>query len=195
MEFEIENGVLVKYHGSDEHVVIPEGVTSIGEGAFHCTSLKSITIPNSVITICYHAFSFCTSLRSITIPNSVTSIGEYAFHYCKSLKSIVVDKNNPVYDSRDNCNAIIYTKTNKLILGCKNTVIPNSVITIGDLAFSDCESLKTITIPGSVTSIGRCTFSFCKSLKTITIPGSVTSIGRCTFSFCKSLKSITIPNN
>jgi hypothetical protein len=110
------------------------------------------------------AFRDCTSLTSINIPNSVTSIGECAFLCTPSLTSIIVDENNTVYDSRENCNAIIETATNTLIAGCQNTIIPNSVTSIGEWGFGYCSSLTSITIPNSVTSIGENAFGGCYSL-------------------------------
>ena len=177
-------------------ITIPNSVTSIGKGAFEgCYDLTSITIPNSVTSIGNRAFEGCYDLTSITIPNSVTSIGMDAFYGCESLTSIVVEKGNITYDSRENCNAIIETATNTLIQGCKNTLIPNSVTSIGDYAFFTCSSLTSITIPNSVTSIGKKAFSHCRALTSITIPNSVTSIGEEAFSYCLSLTSITIPNS
>ena len=136
------------------------------------------------------AFDY-SGLTSITIPNSVTSIGEFAFSNCTSLTSITVEKGNSKYDSRDNCNAIIETNTNKLIAGCKNTTISNSVTSIGNYAFYGCSGLTSITIPNSVTSIGESAFKSCSSLTSITIPNSVTSIGERAFSYCSGLTSIT----
>ena len=176
-------------------VTIGNSVTSIGDNAFYdCPSLTYITIPNSVTSIGDRAFAFCSSMTSITIPNSVTSIGYGAFSWCDSLTSIVVESGNTTYDSRNNCNAIIETATNTLIVGCQNTTIPNSVTSIGNGAFEYCRSLTSITIPNSVTSIGIRAFYGCSSLTSITIPNSVTSIGDFAFSYC-SITSITIPNS
>ena len=151
-------------------VTIPNAVTSIGESVFsYCSGLTSVTIPNSVTSIGYSAFNGCSGLTSVTIPNSVTEIGNLAFNGCSGLTSIKVESGNSVYDSRENCNAIIKTATNTLISGCKNTIIPNSVTSIGDYAFSDCSGLTSVTIPNSVTSIGREAFSFCSGLTSIKV--------------------------
>ena len=148
-------------------------VTSIGnEVFFGCSELTSIEIPSSVTSIGNFAFSGCSGLTGIEIPSSVTKIGEAAFSGCSRLTSINVEAGNEVYDSRDNCNAIIKKATNTLIQGCKNTKIPSSVTSIGNYAFYDCSGLTGIEIPSSVTSIGDLAFWFCSGLKDVYYTGT-----------------------
>ena len=159
---------------------------------------ETITYSNttySVTSIGDRAFDQCSGLTSVTIPNSVTTIGEEVFGNCSRLNSVIVDKNNGTYDSRDNCNAIIKTSTNKLIVGCKNTTIPNSVTSIGDRAFYGCSELTSVTIPNSVTSIGESAFYGCSGLTSAIIGNSVKSIGESAFDSCSGLTSVTIGNS
>ena len=168
-------------------------VTTIGELAFVCCEeMTSVTIPSSVITIKEDAFCGCSGLSSVNIPKSVSRIDAGAFSGCDNIKSIIVENGNLVYDCRDN--AIINRETNALIVGFCNTVIPESVTSIGDRAFDCMSSLTSITIPNSVTKIGYCAFRD-TGLTSVIIPNSVTSIGKAAFVLCSNLTSVTIPNS
>ena len=163
-------------------ITIPACVTSIGDEAFYeCSNLVDVSFSEGVTSIGKNAFSQCSSLTEITIPASVMNIGFGAFSYCSGLTSISVDERNTAYDSRENCNAIIKTSNNSLIAGCSTTTIPESVTSIGGVAFANFTNITEITIPANVTSIGPSAFYNCKNLSEITIPANVESIGRSAF--------------
>ena len=149
----------------------------------------------TVTSISSGAFAGSSDLTSVTIPNTVTSIGVYMFRGCNDLVGLTVAGGNTTYDSRGNCNAIIETSTNTLLYGCKNTVIPNSVTTIGSNAFWGRTGLTSMEIPNSVTTIGTWAFAECPDLTSVTIPNSVTTIDAHAFRDCSSLASIEIPNS
>ena len=198
-------------------VVIPNSVTSIGDRTFcGCSSLTEVVIPDSVTNIGKGAFAICRSLTEVVIPNSVTSIGGFAFHKCESLTEVVIPDSvvcingnpfkdwngkleclSPSFVYEDN---ILFNKDKSRIISFRNQkltsyVIPNSVTSIGEFAFSRCESLTEIVLPDSVTSIGDHAFSRCRSLTEVVIPDSVTSIGDGSFSSCESLRSVVIPDS
>lgn len=133
-----------------------------------CFKLASIDLPSNLATIGQYAFCGCRSLTSVVIPSSVQNIDQAAFSFCDLLTSIVVDPNNTVYDSRENCNAIIVTSTNELITGCSNTSIPDDVQGIGIRAFYGVANLTSVDIPSSVESIGDYAFFGCHNLTEMT---------------------------
>ena len=194
-------------------LVIPEGVTSIGDHVFyHYSSLTSVILPNSVTSIGRFAFNGCSNLTSATIPNSVTSIGAGAFTHCSNLTNVTLNSNAIVsksYEYESNISNIFGSQVTNYIIGdsvlsigehafsycrkLKSVTIGNSVTSIGDYAFYGSHSLPSVAISNSVTSIGYGAFAYCSSLTDITIPNSVTSIGAGAFESC-SLTSVTIPN-
>ena len=189
-------GYLFAFSTALESVTLPESTYELTAFIFEgCTALTQFTIPSGVKRVVDNAFDYCEALTSITIPAGVTEVKAGAFDGCSALTTIIVDENNTVYDSRNNCNAIIETATNTLIAGCQSTVIPNDVTAIGIAAFNGHTGLTSITIPNSVTSIGGIAFEDCTGLTSITLGNGVTSIGNNAFDGCTGLKSLIIPNS
>ena len=147
------------------HLVIPSSISYIRAGSFFgCSFLKEITFPNTVSIIGSNAFGFCSGLTNISIPSSVSDIYANPFIGCSGIESITIESGNLKYNSNNNCNAIIETSSNKLIAGCKNTIIPSFVTTINNEAFYGLTSLSSVIIPSSVTFIGGAAFDYCDSL-------------------------------
>ena len=172
-------------NGMIRSIVIEDGVTSIGYGAFFgCVNLKSVTIPDSVTNIGGTAFSCCYSLANVTIPDSVTSIGEAAFSYCTSFTNITIP------DSVTNIDGSAFYDCSSL----ESITLPDSITSIGYGIFSRCESLESIMIPNSVEIIGESAFSYCTRLTDIVIPGNVAEIECGAFAYCSNLTNIDIPD-
>ena len=187
-EYEVSNGT-----ATSNYIIIPETheglpVTRIATYAFYDSRVKGVAIPSTVTSVGNCAFYDCSRLNSITIPDSVMSIGGAAFSGCSSLESITVKSGNTIYRSEGNC--LIRIADIALILGCKNSIIPNGVTIFGDYAFAGCAGLKSITIPDSVMSIGFEAFYDCSSLTSIAIPSGVTSISAAAFDVCDSLTRV-----
>ena len=162
---------------------IPSTVKIIGKYTFYGCSLYSINIPNGVTTIKSTAFAYYVPIKNIVIPSSVINIEDRsALPY--NLSTITVENGNTVYDSRNNCNAIIETATNTLFCGSSSTVIPSTVTSIKNNAFDGCNNLRSITIPGNVKSIGSYAFRSCYGLGDVIIQDGVESIGSSAFDGC-----------
>lgn len=187
---EIESGAFTNFN-SLSSVNIGKNVTVIGGGVFAgCQNLKQIEIPDNVETIGWAAFQFCKSLESVSIGKKLSDSKGDSFSNCVNLVSISVDEENSNYDSRDNCNAIIETKTNTLISGCKSTIIPNSVEKIGNNAFSGCVGLEEVILPNGLTSIGESSFQGCTGLTKISLPRNVERVDYLAFQSCTNLKEL-----
>jgi hypothetical protein len=180
------------------NVTISDSVTNIGVTAFYlCTNLTNVTMGSSVTAIRDGAFAYCTSLRSVTIPNGVASIGPVAFSFCTSLTNLTVEAANPVYSS---VNGVLFNKAQTTLITFPpgrggDYVIPNSVTTIENSAFSRCTNLTSVTLPDSVTSIGKEAFFSCASLTNVALGSSVTAIADGAFYYCTKLMSVTVPDS
>ena len=204
-DFIIENGVLTGYVGPGGDVTVPEGVTSIGSGAFRwCHSLTSITLPDSVTGIGECAFSYCSSLTSITLPDGVTSIGDEAFSGCEKLTSITIpDSVTSIGDSAfcgcEKLTSVILPDGadigNGAFRGCKRLADPEGFVVFKGVLYDYCGRSQKVVVPDGVTSVGRIAFCGCDRVKSIVIPNSVTSIGGDAFSYCRNLTSVTLPDS
>ena len=174
-------------------VILPEGLQTIGNYAFmYDYHLANIDFPEGLITIGAQAFDHCTSLTYLFIPASVTYISYSTFIGCTGLEYVNVAPGNTVFDSRDYCNAIIATSSNQLRVGCKTTMIPNTVTSIGTHAFRENTALTSIDLPESITAINDYAFLQCSGLNAITLPSSVATIGKRAFRDCTGLQFITV---
>ena len=176
-------------------VTLPKGITEIALQMFYgCTSLKNVNIPEGVAKIGPYAFTNCSSLAGINIPASAAELGDSPFFGCVNLESITVAPGNTVYSASGNC--LIETASKTLLLGCKNSVIPNdgSVTAIGGNAFVGCEGIKSITVPESVNVIGGYSFGACRSLTEITVLNRDAQIYPTAFKDCAKLKSFAFPD-
>lgn len=184
----IEASAFAYCQGFTGDLVIPNSVTTVGYGSFqYCSGYNGdLIIGSAVTTIEDYAFNSCDGMTgTLYIPSGVQSLGGNSFGYC-AFSGIVVDPENSVYDSRNDCNAIIETSSNQLITGCKNSTIPNTVTSIGYCAFRGIVGLTSIEIPNSVTYIGENAFAFCYDLTgDLTIPNSVDTIDAGAFFYCE----------
>jgi hypothetical protein len=191
----IDEAAFAYCSGFTGDLVIPDSVVTVGASAFFtCYAFDGdLVLGSGVTTIGGWAFNDCAGMTGIlNIPSNVESIGEDAFVYC-NFSGMVVDSENPNYDSRNDCNAIITTSTNELITGCKNTVIPNDVTAIGENAFKGITGMTSLNIPNSVEIIGDNAFALCFDLTgDLIIPNSVKTIGESAFFQCEGLDGTLI---
>ena len=208
-DFIIENGILIKYEGTESDLLVPDGVTDIGDQAFwQCTSLKSVTLPDGVKSIGMGAFCRCTFLRSIAIPSGVTDIGASAFEHCQSLENITLpDSVKSIGECAfNNCKNLqsIYIPDSVTDIGwgafdackCLESIrIPNGVTRIYPYTFDACSRLRSVVLPDTMTAIDSNAFNNCRSLQSVTIPNGVTSIGKAAFGYCLALQSVDLPDS
>lgn len=174
------------------NTVFPDDITELGESAFYgITAPEHVVIPNSVTKIGVNAFYRTKGVKSIVMGSGVGIMQYNPFCYLPDLESISVHPDNPNYDSRGDCNAVIVTATNKLFAACRNTVIPNTVTSIGTYAYLGCMGIDRIVIPPSVTTIDQNAFGS-SEIRHITIPGTVKTLGNYAFDMCVYLQDVYI---
>jgi len=167
---------------------------SVGKDAFkNCRQLKAITLPVAITEIGDHAFEGCALLEAITIPENVFAIGKGIFDGCSRLTSIDVAPDNPIYDSRDHCNAIVFTAENRLVVGCAATIIPTTITEIGQQAFMNCKEISIIELPEGIVEIGNEAFEGCSGLNELELPASMQLVGNRAFANCKGLTRLHLP--
>ena len=173
--------------------IIPKGIVNIGKGAFcDCANITELVITPGVKNIKELAFNGLLNLKSISIPASVESIEERAFIDCGKVEKITIDKSNPKYDSRNDCNAIVETKVNRIIFGCSKTVFVETITSIGEHAFSYCSELKELTLPNTITEVKSYAFENCDNLKIAELPSSLKLVESFIFQECKNLKEVIL---
>ena len=178
---------------SIKEVVVKEGITEIGRRTFqNCAQIQTVTLPESLTTLEEGTFLGCSGLKKITIPKNCETIGNHAFYYCSGLEEISVADGNPVFDSRGDCKALIDSQSNTLLLGGKNSVVPDGVTAIAEYAFA-YTGITEMTIPDSVIRIDEYAFCACKQLKSVVLPANITSIEKDTFRDCSSLETVNLP--
>lgn len=162
-------------------------------GFSNCGFFKHLVIDEGITTIGAEAFMGCSDMASVYLPSSMADFGSGAFSHCPKLKEVTVDAGNPYYDSRENGNAVIETEENSIVVGCSGTVIPRSVNKIGDNAFKGCAGLQSLQVPSWVESIGDKAFSGCPSLKTVEFSSTgKIDVGLDAFSGCPSLTTVYV---
>ena len=181
-EFLINDGVLEQYTGAGGDVVIPDGVTEIGESAFACCEgLKSVTLPSGLCYIGVEAFNECRDLESVTFPDSLEEIGAAAFGGCENLQNVTLPEGLSVIGR----SAFAYC------WGITELVCPESLVRIDDLAFTSCINLKSVVLNDGIYEIGEQAFAYCNRLEQVTIPGGAI-VGPNAFAFCQTLTSVTV---
>ncbi|MBR1529672.1 MAG: leucine-rich repeat domain-containing protein [Oscillospiraceae bacterium] len=182
-DFEIKDGVVIKYLGKGGAVTVPDGVTKIGDRAFFaCETLTSVNIPESVTSIGYEAFHMCTSLTEVRISGNVKNLGSYVFAgtpWLMEYPDDFVTINGTLLEYKGKDNAVI---------------IPDGITCIGWGAFYNCENMISVKLPASLTSISGSAFSVCTGLTSVVIPDGVTSIGQSAFYGCENLVSVMLPD-
>ena len=178
----------------EEHKVGSDMLEIADRYYYRCDSLTTVNLSEKVRSIGDQAF-FGSSITSLAIPSGVSYIGDNAFNFCANLTTIRIDERNQVFDSRDDCNAIIFSRDDKLVYGCSKTVIPGSVRSIDDYAFCGCENLGDLVLPDNVEHIGDGAFSECGGLVSVTLSEGLSHVSTLAFADCPDLTTVTIPQS